>query len=349
MTTTLGRAPAARGSRGPRRGAAIRIFGLVVALAALVAATMAGFAVGAKNIPLSTVWDALFHYHGTDDEQIVRGLRIPRTLIGVMAGAGLGGAGALMQAITRNPLADPGVLGINSGASAAVVAAMGLAGLTAPIEYVWFALAGAALAALAVHLLGSAGRRADPVRLALAGTALTAVLTAFIQAMVLLRPDVFDRYRFWEIGSLAGRGANVLYPLLPFTVVGLLLALGLGRQLNAVALGEETGRALGIRLGRTRALAAIAITLLCGTATAAAGPIWFVGLAVPHIARLITGPDQRWLLPYSIVLAPVLLLVADVLGRVVVRPGELQVGLVAVIIGAPVFIALVRQRRIVQA
>jgi iron complex transport system permease protein len=278
---------------------------------------------------------------------VVRELRVPRTILGIAVGAALGLAGALMQALTRNPLADPGILGVNAGAAAAVVFAIGVLGLTSLQAYVWFAFVGAAVTAVVVYALGAMGRAgATPVRLALAGTAVSAAFSAFTSAVVLLDTTTFDAFRFWSVGALADRGTYVLKSVSPFLIVGVLLALALSRSLNAIALGDDTGRALGAHIGRTRALGALAVTLLCGAATAAVGPIGFVGLTVPHIARAITGPDQRWVLPYSLVLAPILLLSSDIIGRVVMKPGELQVGIVTAFVGAPAFIALVRRRRI---
>jgi iron complex transport system permease protein len=305
--------------------------------------------VGAKPIPLHSAFQALFHFDGSEDELVVRQERLPRTELGLLVGVALGLAGALMQALTRNPLADPGLLGVNSGASAAIAVAIGYLGLQSPLAYVWFAFGGAAVVSVAVYLLGSAGRSgATPVRLALAGTAVTAALTAFTSAVLLLNPGTFDQFRYWNVGSLVGRDTSVVRQLLPFVAVGAVLALALSRPLNALALGDDSGRALGARPGRTRALGALAVVLLCGSATAAVGPIAFVGLAVPHLARFLTGPDQRWVLPYSAVLAPLLLVGADVLGRVVARPDELEVGIVTAFLGAPVFIALARGGRISQ-
>ncbi len=335
-----------------RGGRTTRGLGLVVAVAVLVAVCALSIAIGTKAIPLGTVLDAL-DGRVTDpsrvaDLTIIRDLRVPRTLIGLAAGIALGLAGALMQALTRNPLADPGILGINAGAAAAVVLAIRVLGVATLAGYIWFAFAGAAAAFVVVYLLGSRGRSgASPERLALAGAAVGAALLAVTNAVALLDVTTFDRYRLWTVGTLAGRDLDVLVGVGPFILAGALLALALGPSLNVVALGEDTARALGANLNRTRVLSALAITLLCGAATAAVGPIAFVGLAVPHIARALVGPDQRWLLPYSVVLAPTLLLLADVVGRVVVRPGELQAGLVTAFLGAPVFLAVILRRRIV--
>jgi iron complex transport system permease protein len=328
---------------------ASRASGLVVALALLAFASLASLWIGAKGIPFTATWDLLWHNDGSSEAVIIHDLRIPRTLLGLLVGAALGLGGALMQAFTRNPLADPGLLGVNMGASAAVVVAIGFLGITTVTGYLWFALAGTAVAAVLVHALGTAGRgSATPERLVLAGAAVTAVLFAFVQGVLLLNPLTFNQFRFWDVGSLASRRMAVVVQIAPFVVIGILLALSQARALNALALGDQAGKALGARIGRTRALVAIAVTLLCGAATAAAGPITFVGLAVPHAARLLVGPDQRWVLPYSMVLAPVLLLVSDMVGRVIGGVEEVEVGIVTAIIGAPVFVLLCRRRRLVR-
>ncbi|MGH3446708.1 MAG: FecCD family ABC transporter permease [Nocardioidaceae bacterium] len=332
----------------PRRdGAAVRTAGLLVATAVLLGVAVVSIAVGTKAIPLGTVVDSLLHPDQLYNSTVIYDLRLPRTALGLAVGASLGLAGALMQSITRNPLADPGVLGVNAGASAAVVTAIGVFHLTSTFGYVWFALAGAALASVTVYVLGTRGRSsATPARLALAGTAISAALGAFISGMAILDPQTFDSFRFWAVGSLAGRPLEVLWQTGPFLLVGAGIALGLARPLTALALGHDTGRALGAHLGRTRVLGVLAVTLLCGGAVAAVGPVGFVGLTVPHVARGIVGPDQRWVLPYSMVLAPILLLAADVVGRVIARPGEIQVGIVTAFVGAPVFIMIARRRRL---
>jgi iron complex transport system permease protein len=326
-----------------------RLAALPLCATVLCAVALLSIVVGAKAIPLGDVVAGLLGDDGSESAAIVRELRVPRTLVGLAVGAALGLAGALMQALTRNPLADPGILGVEAGAAAAIVAAIGAFGLTEPRAYVWFAFIGAAVASVVVYVLGSRGRAgATPVRLALAGTAVAAALTAFTNGMTLLDPEAFDEFRHWSVGSLAGRDLEILEEVGPFLLAGALIALALARPLNALALGDDSGRALGARVGRTRALGALSITLLCGAATAVAGPIAFVGLTVPHMARAIVGADQRWVLAYSALLAPVLLLTADIVGRVVVAPAELEVGIVTALIGAPVFIALVRRKRIAQ-
>ncbi len=325
-----------------------RAVGIAAAAGALVFAALLSLAVGARSIPFGDVLDALRGQGGsTQDTAIVLDLRVPRTLLGVAAGASLGLAGALMQSLTRNPLADPGLLGINAGAAAAVVIAIGLLGLSGTSAYVWFAFLGAGLAAAAVYLVGAAGRGgATPVRLALAGTAISAALTAVIYGIVLTDPLLLQKYNLWSVGGLGGRGRTDLAGVIPFMVLGGVVSLLLARPLNALAMGEDSARALGARVGAARLGGAAAVTLLCGAATAAVGPLYFLGLAVPHAARAICGPDVRWVLAYSALLGATLLLVADVIGRVLVAPQELQAGLMLAFVGAPLFIAIVRRRRI---
>ncbi|MFJ6808639.1 FecCD family ABC transporter permease [Streptomyces anulatus] len=341
-------APAAPrpGLPGHRRASAIRWGGLLAAAVLLTAVCALSLAVGAKNIPLDVVWNVLVHQRGGEDAFVIEELRLPRTVLGVLAGAALGLAGALMQGLTRNPLADPGLLGVNNGASAAVVVAISFLGVGSPMGYVWFAFLGAAVAYGIVYLLGSTGRTVTPDRMVLAGAAVNATLIAFVSAVILHDTRTFDEFRFWDVGSLAGRDLGVAFQVGPLILVGVVTALCLARPLNALALGDDTGRALGARTERTRLFGAVAVALLCGGATAAAGPIAFVGLAIPHIVRMVTGPDQRWVMAYSLLLAPVLLLGADVLGRLLAAPGELETGIVTAFLGAPVFIALIRRRRV---
>jgi iron complex transport system permease protein len=323
------------------------LLGLLAASVLLGVLCLVSLWVGSRQLTVSATWAALWSGEDATEAAIVHGLRMPRTLLALAVGAALGAAGALTQALTRNPLADPGLLGVNLGAATAVVVAIAYLRVTAVTGYVWFAFLGAAVVSVAVYALGSAGRGgATPERLVLAGAAISAVLYAFNSAVLLLDPGAFNQFRFWDVGSLAGRDPAVLTQLAPFIAVGLLLALGLARPLNALGLGEDLARALGAHLGRTRVLSAVAITVLSGAATAAAGPIGFVGLTVPHAARMIVGPDQRWVLPYSMVLAPALLLGADIVGRVIMAPAELQAGIVTAFIGAPVFLALCRNRKL---
>ncbi|MET7748979.1 iron chelate uptake ABC transporter family permease subunit [Micromonospora sp. NPDC005367] len=328
----------------PRRGrATVRAVGLVGAVALLAAVVVLSITVGAKQLPLADVWSGL-REPDSAEYAVVHQMRLPRTLLGLLAGAALGVAGAVMQALTRNPLADPGLLGINSGASAAVATAAVL-GVTALNGYVWFALLGAAAVTALVYAVGG-GRGATPARLALAGAALNAALYSYVSAVMLLDAASLDRLRFWTVGSLASADAATVARVAPFIGAGLLVALAAARPLNALALGDDAARALGARPALIRATVITVVTLLCGAATAACGPIVFVGLLVPHLVRALTGPDLRWLLPYCAVLSPVLLLGADVLGRVLGRPGELQVGMVTAVLGGPLFLWLVLRRRV---
>ena len=310
----------------------------------LVLAVGASLAFGSNPIPLADVVPALT---GSGDEYVqqVVDSRVPRTLHGLLAGCCLAVAGVIMQGITRNPLGDPGLLGVNVGAAAAVVTATAFLGVGGGAGTVWVALIGALLAMVVVHLIGSGRDTATPVRLVLAGAVVNAVLTAYIQGITLSLPNAFDSYRFWVVGSLAGRGTDVLIDILPFAAIGLVLAVLLATGLNALALGETAATALGARTSAIRAGGIAAAALLCGAATAAVGPIAFIGLAVPHIARAVVGSDHRWQIPFSLTLGPALLLAADVLGRVVARPQELMVGVVTAFVGAPFLLVVVRRMR----
>ncbi|MFF7333237.1 iron chelate uptake ABC transporter family permease subunit [Streptomyces sp. NPDC008150] len=345
---TAAPAPPGEAPAAPRSGRTrARTAGLVLGLVLLVAAAALSLAVGAKQIPLDQVWSGLFTPSGTADDAIVRQLRLPRTLIGVAVGAALGLAGAVMQTVTRNPLADPGLLGVNSGAAAAVVTAISVLGITSFTGYLWFALVGAAVAATAVNALGGS-RGATPVRLALAGTAVNAALLGYVNGLQLWDLSTLDSMRYWSVGTLAKRDLHLLVVVLPLLAAGALLALGLARPLGALSLGDDQARALGTKVERTRVLSVVAVTLLCGAATAVCGPIGFVGLMVPHAARSFSGPDPRWLFPYCAVFAPVLLLVSDVIGRVVVPPSEIEVGTVTAFLGGLLFVHLVRKRKVAQ-
>ena len=336
--------------RGLVQARSLRALGLVVALAALALVILCSIAIGSKPIPLSTVLDALFHYDSSsNDHLIVRSLRIPRTIVGVMVGVALGLSGAVMQGVARNPLADPGILGVEAGASLFVVVAIYSFGIGSLLGYVWFAFAGAAITSVLVYSVGSLGREgATPVKLALAGAAITAFLGSITTAILVIDVATLDQFRFWAVGSLAGRDGTIAAQLAPFIAVGTVMALASGRVLNALALGDDVARSLGQRVGLARVFSAASVVLLVGAATAAAGPIAFVGLTVPHVARAITGPDYRWVLPYSAVLAPILLLGSDIIGRVVARPAELQVGIVTALVGSPFFVALVRRRKLAE-
>ncbi|XVU26113.1 FecCD family ABC transporter permease [Actinoplanes sp. CA-054009] len=324
--------------------------GLVVIAVALAGAALLSLVVGARAIPFDTVMHALANPSSSArDDLIITQSRVPRTLVGLLAGAAFGLAGTLIQGVTRNPLADPGILGVNAGAGLFVVIAISVFSVTTLTGYVWFGFLGAAITSVLVYTIGSIGRGgATPIKLALAGAAVTAALTSFTTAVLLNDVDTFDQFRFWQVGSLANRGSDVVVQSLPFLAIGAVLAFASARALNALALGDDVATSFGQNVLVARLVAGLAIVLLCGTATSMAGPIVFIGLMIPHVARAITGPDHRWMLPYSMLMAPLLLLLADVLGRVVARPGEVQVGIVTAIIGAPVFVILARRKRLAE-
>jgi iron complex transport system permease protein len=301
--------------------------------------------VGSRALLLDEVWRALTSPAGTIADQIVRDLRLPRTVAAVAVGVALGLAGALIQAFTRNPLGDPGILGVDAGASLFVAIGVALGAISA-LQLLPWAFAGALLVTVMVYVIAAAGRGGpDPVRLTLAGVAVGAVLMGIVSAMMLTDPVTFARLRAWNAGSFVDRGWDVILPALPFIAAGTLLALASARSLNSLGLGDELAAALGTRLVRTRVMSVVAITVLAGSATAIAGPISFIGLMAPHVARWIVGPDQRWILPATMVLAPTVLLLADVVGRVVLWPSEVPVGIVTAFVGAPVLILLVRRAR----
>ncbi|MEU6834724.1 iron ABC transporter permease [Streptomyces rubiginosohelvolus] len=319
--------------------------GLTAGLVLLALAVAGGLAVGAQPVPPAEVFAALLD-PDAPHAPIVREVRVPRTLLAVAAGAALGLAGAVMQGLTRNPLADPGLLGVNTGAACAVVAATVLFGTRSLQAVVWWALLGAAVAVVVVYLLGGRGAgRGTPEGLVLAGVAVTAVLGAVVSGLGVLDADAYGTLRMWSVGTLAGRELPVLWHVLPFLLVGAVLALTTAPALNAFALGDEAGRALGVAPGRVRLLGTLATVLLSGAATAAIGPVGFIGLVAPHVARLLAGPDHRRLMPYAVLIGAGLLLVADIVGRVVARPAEIQVGIVTAFVGAPVLIWLIGRNR----
>jgi iron complex transport system permease protein len=347
MSRTLGvdRAPRPAGALRRRRN---RVAALVAAVALLAVAVVLGLAVGARPVAFDDVVRILVGATSRDtaDAVAVLDLRLPRTVAAIVAGAGLGVAGAVVQAVTRNPLADPGILGVTSGSAFAVALAVGFSGVTAASGWVWFSLIGAGLATVAVSLIGGAGRGGGgPARLTLAGLALGSVLAGITSSIVLADPRRFDAVRAWEVGSLADRGWEPVLTVLPFVGAGVVVALLAARPLDAVALGDEHASSVGVSVPAVRLVSLIVVTLLAGGATAVVGPIAFVGLIVAHAARGLVGPSQPWITALSALLGPALLLLADVIGRVVAPPGELAAGLVTAAVGAPVLIAIARRRR----
>lgn len=338
--------PAPDTARSGRRPVPVRVLFVLGALAALALAGAASVAFGVREVGLADIWAGLTGSTDSVAEAAVA-KRVPRTVLAMIVGAALGTAGTVMQGVTRNPLADPGILGVTTGASLAVVTGIAFFGLSSPASYTWVAILGAALAAGFVYAVGSLGRGgATPLKLALAGAASSAAFSSLISAILLPRIDVMDQFRFWQIGGVGGASAERTLQVLPFLVVGALVCLVSARGLNSLALGDDVAHGLGESVTRTRLLAATGAILLCGAATAVAGPIAFVGLAVPHLCRLLVGIDHRWLLPTSAVVGAVLLTAADVVGRLVARPAEVDVGIVTALLGAPVFIWIVRRQKV---
>jgi iron complex transport system permease protein len=322
---------------------------LLAAVAGLAGVALLSLRIGSVSLSTTEVITAFTNFEGTNAHLIVRSLRLPRTIIGIGVGAALAVAGVTAQAVTRNALASPGVLGINSGAAFGVVTAVFVLGIASPSGYLWFAFGGALGAVIVVFAIASVGPGGvTPVKLALAGVVLTALLSAWISFVLIFDQRTLDEVRFWLAGSLAGRDLGVFLQVLPFLAIGLVIGLAMGRTLNAVSLGEDVAAGLGQNVALVRAVATVVVVLLAGAGVAAAGPIGFVGLAVPHMARLMVGADHRWLLPVSAVAGPTLLLAADVIGRVIARPSEIQVGIVTAIIGGPVLIHLVRSRKLAE-
>lgn len=344
MSTTAVERPAPRGPAEARRKRAAGLGALVVLL---VLASAVSLAVGARALSPAEVWHGLFaapepDQRLTEIRLIVHTVRLPRTVLAVVAGLALGVGGALIQGYTRNPIADTGLLGVNAGASFAVVSAIAAFGLTDPFQYVWFAFAGAAVSGVVVFGLASIGRGAgNPLTLALAGQGITVFLAALTTAVALSDQKSLNALRFWNAGSVAGVGFDVIGPVAVFVALGLVAALFVLPSLNLLNLGDDVARGLGVNIARSRTVGIVAVTLLAGAATAACGPIAFLGLMVAHVARFLTGPDYRWLVPYAGLLGAVVLLVCDIVGRVVVRPGELDSGVVVALLGAPFFAGLV--------
>jgi len=320
---------------------------LVGSLLALALAVLASLTFGSHRLGVAETWDLLLHPDGSTASDVLHGLRVPRTVIGAVIGAALALSGSVLQSLTRNPLADPGILGVNAGASLAVVLAVALTGVSGIGFYLWFALLGAGVAAAGVMVLAGTGAAVhNPARVALAGVAVSAALAAITQTVVLADQEAFNEFRYWIAGSLEGRGWDELAATAPLFVLGIAIALVLAPALNALSLGDDTARALGVPVARVRTLGLVAAVLLAGGATAAAGPIGFVGLAVPLLVRALVGHDQRWVAGISLLLGAAWLLAADTLARVVLAPQEVQVGVVAALVGAPVFIVIVSRRKV---
>ena len=345
MTSTL--TPRAAGDvAAVRRSRRLRALWLPALILVLVALMFTSVAVGSREVGWADIVAALGgSAEGFDEAAVAK--RIPRTLLAVLAGAALGVAGTVMQGVTRNPIADPGILGVNMGASLAVVVGMATFGLSSAASYVWVAIVGAGASAVFVYVIGSLGRGgATPLKLALAGTATSAALASFISAVVLPRNDMAGGVRSWQIGGVGGGTYDSLNQILPFVAAGFVLCLFCARGLNMLALGDDLAAGLGERVAVARGTAALGAVVLCGATTAVTGPIGFVGLVVPHVCRLLVGPDHRWLVPFSALGGAALLTAADIVGRIVARPAQIDVGIVTALVGAPFFIYIVRRQKV---
>jgi len=325
----------------------LRIAGLLLGVGVVCLLALLSLRFGSLEITTKDAWNGIFNFEEGKYEQIlVREWRLPRTIICICIGGALGIAGAVIQGVTRNPLADPSILGVSPGASLGVALSISYLGFSTPRQYLWVAFAGALGAAALVFAVGTAGGgNASPIRLALAGVVVAALLSAWTSALLLLKEETLDQMRFWLAGSVVGRDLGILATVGPFLALGVLGGLLLGHQLNVLGMGEDNARALGMNTTRVRVLASLLVVIITGAAVSVAGPIGFIGLATPHIARALVGADYRWILPYSMVLGAIILTAADIAGRLVVRPAERQVGIVTALVGAPFLIYLARATR----
>ncbi|MPW25478.1 iron chelate uptake ABC transporter family permease subunit [Alkalibaculum sp. M08DMB] len=320
---------------------------LIGSLISLVLCILASLAFGARYVGFHEVINALIHTETTTLSEIVVRERIPRTVFSIIAGASLGVSGVLMQAITRNPIADPSILGINTGASLFVVSGIAFLNINSPSQYIWFALAGATVTFLFVYGIGSMGYGgATPIKLALAGAATSAALSSLVSAIILPRTEVMHVFRFWRVGSISGATWEGIYSVLPFLVVGLIIGILSAPALNALALGDDIATGLGVHTGIIRIVGAFAGVILCGATTAIAGPIGFVGLMVPHTMRLICGPNLKFIIPMSAISGAIILTISDVIGRLIGSPSELEAGIVTAFLGAPILIIIAMRAKV---
>jgi len=332
-----------QGSHAPKHFAIVLIVGLIL----LGACMLASLAFGSRAMGLKEVMDGLLRPEADSYGASVVQQRIGRTIFSLLAGGALGVSGSLMQAVTRNPIADPSILGVNTGAALFVVGGIAFLNISSAHEYIGLACAGAAITALFVFGVGSLGRGgATPIKLVLAGAAISAALSSLVNAIMIPRSNVMDQFRFWQVGSVGAANWSDIAVFSPFLIAGLLIAFAAAPALNALALGDEAATGLGVRTGVLRLVASVAAILLCGTVTALAGPIGFVGLLATHLVRLIIGPDQRYLIPMSALAGAVVLTVSDVIGRLIGSPGELEVGIVTAFVGAPILILLAMRSKV---
>jgi len=334
----------AQASEIPRkRTHPLLLTGLLLSLFVLLICLVLSVTYGTADISLDKVFLALIAFDGSIEHLIIRTVRLPRSLIAILVGAAIAVAGTLMQGLTRNPLADPGILGINAGAAMAVVMTSFIFGTSSPIVYAWSAFMGAGVAAVTVYSLGSLGRGGlTPLNITIAGAALTAFLSSITTGILILSQKTLDEIRFWLAGSVAGSDFALFLQVLPYIAIGLVVAFAIGKPITTLSLGEDVARGLGQRTAWVKVAAAVSVVLLAGSSVAVAGPIGFIGLVVPHIIRFIVGFDYRWILPYSAVFGAILLLVADIGARLLIKPQEVPVGVMTALVGTPFFIYLAR-------
>lgn len=328
-----------------RRPVARRLTWLLVLAVGVVVAAVASIAFGTRDVSLAEILSSFTGGTGVGEAAVTA--RLPRTILGLLVGAALGMSGLTLQAVTRNPLADPGILGVSAGAALFVVFGIAFFGLSNALGYMGFAIVGSAVAAVFVYTVGSLGRGgATPLKLALAGAATTAAFGSLSSAILLPRIDLLEVFRFWQIGGIGGATWDRIQIAAPVLLLGTIIVVVCARGMNSLALGDDVATGLGEHVGRTRLIATAGAVVLVGAATAVAGPIAFVGLVIPHVCRLLIGTDHRWLVPFSALGGAVLILVADVIGRVITRPSEVEVGVLTAVIGAPFFIWIVRRQRV---
>jgi len=320
---------------------------LIISFILLGLSVFASLVFGSRPVRFHELIDGLFHQDVDSYGANVVRKRISRTVFSLLCGAALGVSGALMQSVTRNPLADPSILGVNTGASLFVVCGIAFLNISSASQYIWLALAGAAITAVFVFGIGSMGRGgATPIKLVLAGSAISAALSSLVTAIMIPRSYVMDQFRFWQVGSVGSASWSSIGTFVPFLIIGMLIAFITAPALNALALGDEVATGLGVRTGILRLIAAFAGVILCGAATALAGPIGFIGLLSTHVVRLILGPDLRYVIPMSAITGAIILTLSDVGGRLISNPGELEVGIVTAFIGAPILIMLAMRSKV---
>lgn len=321
----------------------ITVLGIVI----LFIAIALSITYGTKSVGLSHVWDAILGRNTDVYEVNIVQTRIPRTIFGIIAGASLSISGVLMQSITRNPIADPSILGVNAGASLFIVAGIAFFNIQSKFSYICLSFVGAMLTALIVYKLASVGYGGPtPIKLAISGSATSIALSSIISLIVMPDSSVMTTYRFWQIGSIGGTNYDDIKLILPITILAIIVSICISGNLNTLLLSEETAIALGLNVNRTRAIAAICGVLLCATTTALAGPISFIGLMVPHFIRMVVGSNHIPLIICSGIYGSSVLIISDVLGRILGRPGELESGIMTALIGAPVFIFIIRKAKV---